>query len=720
MLHDVVLILFPSLNPDGHELVVDWYRKGKGTPFEGGPMPWLYHRYAGHDLNRDAFMMNMAENRALADFFYRRWRPQVFLAMHQMGEYGARLFVPPNTDPIDPNHDPLIWRAAGLLGHAMAMRLEQDGRTGIVQNALYDYYSPGYEDSALLGHNTVSLLSEAASVQIATPIRVGQTELQGGRGFPDQQPSMAFPHPWPGGVWRLRDIVEYELSAVNGLLGGVSRYRADLVHNFYLMGQRQIARGLAGGPFAFVIPPDQYDVHSAYALTSLLIDGAVDVEQALEPFRIGATLYPAGTSLILMAQPYRAFAKTLLEVQNYPSRRTLEGTLPDRPYDVAGWTLPLQMNVRVDRIERPFDMPMTTRLDRAGIPPARVWGETRRASHYVIDGRGNGASIAINRLLKAGAQVSWLTAPLPLQGSTYDPGAIVVRDAPGVRPLVEQIASQLGLRAEAVSGRLPPPAGLLVRTRVGLYKSWVENVDEGWTRWLLEQFEFPFETITDADIKRGNLRSRFDAIVLPDQNADRTLIGNPSGTMPPEYTGGLGMSGATMLKQFVDAGGTLVALDSASELAISLLGAPLKDLTRGVPTDEFFCPGSIVKVELSADPLTYGLPTETAGFFSFGSAFELSPSVSNAPETAAAPTARIVGRYGRSHVLLSGWLDGEHVIAGKGAVVEVRSGLGRAVLFGFRPQHRAQSHATFRLLFNALHTSRRVDGGVQSTERLHQ
>jgi hypothetical protein len=452
----------------------------------------------------------------------------------------------------------------------------------------------------------------------------------------------------------------------------------------------------------------------------VLIDGAVDVERALEPFRVGETLYPEGSSLVLMAQPYRAFAKTLLEVQNYPTRRTLEGTLPDRPYDVAGWTLPLQMNVRVERIDRPFELPPMTRLEQATIPPARVWGETRRASYYVIDGRGNGASIAINRFLKSGAQVSWLTAPLVLQGYTYDAGAIVVRDGQGVRPLVEAMASQLGLRATAATGRLPQLLRPLMPTRVGLYKAWVENVDEGWTRWLLEQYEFPYQSITDADIRRGNLRSRFDAIILPDENADRTLIGNPIGTMPDPFAGGLGTAGAVMLKQFVDAGGTLIALDSASELAISLLGAPLKDAARSIGSDEFFCPGSIVRLELTSDPLTYGLPSDTAGFFSFGSAFELSAAASTAPEAASVPTARIVGRYARSRVLLSGWLEGEPVIAGKGAVVEVRSGLGRAVLFGFRPQHRAQSHATFRLLFNALHTSRGVDGGVQSTERLHQ
>ena len=700
-LRDVVLILLPSLNPDGHVLTVDWYRKWKGTEFDGSNMPWLYHRYVGHDLNRDAFMMNMAENRSLAAFFYRRWHPQVFLAMHQMGPRGARFFVPPNADPIDPNYDPLIWRTAGLLGHAMALALEEDGRQGVVQNALYDYYWPGYEDSAPLGHNTVTILTEAASVRVASPITVAKDQLTGGLGFSDHTPTTRFPNPWPGGEWHLRDIVNYELSAVRGMLGAAARYREELVRNFYRMGKRQVELGLKGGPFAYLVPPGQFDPHAARKLEQLLIEGAVEVRRAVEPFRVAETVYPQGTDIILMAQPFRAYAKTLLEIQQYPVRRGAPGTPVDRPYDVAGWTLPLQMNVTVDRIDQYFEPPPTTRLDQASITPARVWGEVRKTAFYVVDGRGNGASIAINRLLKAGAQVSWLTNAMAIEGYTYQPGALVVTEAKGVRDAIEGVARDLGLRITASAARPPQDARPIGGARVALYKPWAENIDEGWTRWLLEQYEFPFENITDADIRRGGLRARFDAIVIPDQGADRLIAGHPAGTMPPEYVGGLGTEGVAMLRQFVTGGGTLVTLDSSSELAINMLGAPVKDVTRGLPASEYFCPGSVVKLELEADPLTYGLPLETAGFCAFNGAFEVQPDT--VPD---APTARVIGRYAKSGVLLSGWLEGERVVAGKGALVEVKAGQGRAILFGFRTQHRAQAHATFRLFFNALHTSR--------------
>ncbi len=708
VLRNVVLVLLPSLNPDGHTLVVDWYRKWQGTEFEGAPMPWLYHRYVGHDINRDAFMMNMAENRTIADFFYRRWHPQVFLAMHQMGPRGPRFFVPPNYDPIDPNYDPLIWRTAGLLGHAMALAMEEDGRRGVVSNALYDYYWPGYEDSAPLGHNTVCLLTEVASVRVATPITVAPGELEGSaRGLPEYRAQINFPNPWPGGLWRLRDIVDYDLSALRGLLSAAARYREEILLNFFRMGRNAIDAGARGGPFAFAIPPEQFDPHAANKLRQLLIDGAVEVRRSGEPFSIGETTYPSGTDLVLMPQPFRAYAKTLLEKQAYPMQRRNSNAPPERPYDVAGWTLPLQMAVTVDRIEQRFELPPSRLLDRSTIAAAQVWGD-KKASSFVIDGRGTSASIAINRLQRDGFDVSWTTAPIEIDGFLYAPGSIVVSGKSNLPAAVETIATSLGLRANGLPRRVTPSARRLATARIGLYKSWVENIDEGWTRWILEQYEFPHETLSDQDIRKGDLRARVDVIIIPDQTSERLLNGHAAGTMPAEYTGGLGTDGAAAIKQFVDSGGTLITLDSASEFAINLLALPVRDVLRDAPPDKFFCPGSLLRISLDQEEeLSYGLPPWGAAFFAFGSGFELTSRGENSnPESGTmAPSARIVARYAREDVLLSGWLEGEQAIAGQGAIVDAHVGAGRAMLFGFRVQHRAQALGTFRLLFNTIHTA---------------
>jgi zinc carboxypeptidase len=695
ILHNVVIILIPSLNPDGHRLVVDWYNQQKGTPYEGGPMPWLYHKYAGHDINRDGFMMNLAENRNLSRFFYTSWHPQVFLTMHQMEANGPRFSAPPNVDPIDRNYDPLIWREAGLLGSAMTLELERDHHSGVVSNAIYDYYWPGYEDSAPLGHNTVCLLTEVASVKVATPVTISPRELRDSdRGAPDYKPRINFPNPWPGGTWSLRDIVDYDLSAVRGLLRAVSLYREPIVQNFYDMGLRAVETGYGGNPSAFIIPVEQHDPSAAKKLEELLLQGGIEIHRALEPFRADGNAYPAGVDIVLMAQPYRAYVKTLLERQNYPASRGASG-LPERPYDVTGWTLPAQMGVDVRTITRTFDQPAMSRLTAATIAPAQVWAD-RTPSYFVIDARGNGGAIAAIRLLAAGLAPAWLTGELDARGFKYGPGSLVVAVAKSAPPVVQKIALELGLRVDGLGGKLPP-ATPLARPRVGLYKSWIDNVDEGWTRWLLEQYEFAYKNINDSDVRAGNLRAQFDVIILPSLPPDRIANGLSPDVVPATFAGGLGEAGGQALKVFVESGGTLVTLDQAGGFAISAVGLPIRDLTRDVRSDKLFGPGSIVRIEIDpSKPLGYGMSPHTAGFFAFSSAYEiLSPA-----------NATTAARYGNNDVLLSGWLEGEQVIAGRPAVVEVSVGTGRVILLGFPVQHRAQSLATFRLLFNAILTSR--------------
>jgi len=698
-LKNLIVILFPSLNPDGHVMVVDWYRKSKGTPWEGRQMPWMYHKYAGHDINRDAFMLNLEENRSLARFFSREWHPQVFLSMHQMGPNGPRYFVPPNVDPIDTNQDPLIWRTAGLLGGAMALALESHGKSGVISNAMFDYYWPGYEDSAPLGRNTVCLLTEAASARMATPIDVAAKDLRGTpRGLPEYRARINFPNPWPGGTWRLRDIVDYHLIATRGLLRAAARYRDELLQNFYTMGRRAIDRGTTEAPFAYVIPEDQHDASAAARLIALLAEGGVDVLQAQEAFKAGPRVYAAGTLVVPMAQPFRAYAKTLLEVQSYPATRSTS-TIVERPYDVAGWTLPLQMGVRVDRLDEAAVLPVTVRIDRYAPPPRFLMGPAN-ASAYLIDARGNGVATAVNRLLADGSRVEWLTAPTTMDGTAFPPGTVVVRADASSKAVIERLVRHATLRATATRARV----GTTQRAapvRVGVYRPWTEAIDEGWTRWLLEQYEFPFRTLRDADVRRGGLTATVDVIVLPSIPAQRLIDGNARESVPDEYVGGLGQEGVAALRAFVEAGGTIVALDASGQLAVDALGLPVRNLVRDLPASTFFCPGSLVRLAVdTAHPLGYGMMADTAAFFASSAAWDVSR----------APGARVAARYGAKDLLLSGWLEGESAIAGQPAVVEVPAGAGRVVLIGFRAQQRGQALATFRFLFNAIQTARPVGG----------
>jgi len=465
------------------------------------------------------------------------------------------------------------------------------------------------------------------------------------------------------------------------------------VRNFYAMGSRAIEAGQKGGPFAYVIPPDQPDALAAIKLKQLLIQGGVEIQHAQETFGAGGTAFPAGSDIIFLAQPYRAYVKTLLERQDYPA----VDTSIDRPYDATGWTLPAQMGVDVRVVDKPFDAPLVSRLAATATapPPGRIWGD-RKPGYYLIDASGNSGAIAANRLLDAKVPVAWLDAPMDVNGFHYAPGTLVASNGKTTPAAVSALAKQLGLRVDGMKGK-PPAAHAAARPRVAVYQPRGDNADAGWTRWVLEQHEFQAASLTNDEVAAGSLRMRFDVIVLPDAPIDVLMRGLSNDPMPPQYTGGLEGDGLRALDAFVRGGGTLVCLDQASAVAIDLFKLPITDVAR-TSRDQFYCPGSILRLDVdTSNPLSYGLPAQTAGFFGSSSAFEI-PSNAVGHQTAV--------RYASRDLLVSGWLQGEQVIAGRSAVVQATVGSGRVVLLGFPVQHRGQSLATFRLLFNAIFSAR--------------
>jgi hypothetical protein len=469
------------------------------------------------------------------------------------------------------------------------------------------------------------------------------------------------------------------------------------VAHYKLGARRPASRAAAGDPVAFVIPEAQYDRVAKARLEELLMRGAVEIHEALEPFRADDVAYPEGTDVIFLAQPYRAYVKTLLERQQYPSARGSTDGSRDRPYDVTGWTLPDQMGVHVVTVERPFEMPPTSRVMKAEIPAGPVWGE-KKPSFWTIDAPGNTGALALNRLAAAGAAISWTRTALDVSGFHYAPGSLVVQYNKKLQPAVSRVAATLGVRVDGVKGKPPSTTQPVGRARIGLYRPFVESIDEGWTRLVLEQYEFKFDTLTDQDIRSGNLRARYDAIIIPSTPPDRIASGYPAGVVPDEYTGGLGAAGIDSLKAFVSAGGTLVCLAQATTFGISTFDLPIRDLAR--EDDRVFVPGSILKLDLDSErPLAFGMPAHTAGFFAFSAAFEPLASTDGGTPTT-------IARWGRDNPLLSGWLEGAEILAGRAAAVEAPFGTGRVVLLGFPVQHRGQSLATFRLLFNALFTAR--------------
>jgi hypothetical protein len=685
LLHDLVVLMTPSANPDGLDTVVAWYRQHKGSPFEGGPLPWLYHPYVGHDNNRDWFMLTQVESRAIARVLYREWFPEVVWDVHQMGNAGARMFVPPFSDPVNPNIDPIVVAATNLIGTAMATALYDAGKTGIQHQSRFDLWWHGGFRTVPARHNMIGILSEAASARLASPIEQRADELR---------PSAAgvnFPEPWPGGRWGLPEIIEYELIAAHGLLRLVGSQREAFVRRFVTLGRRAIAAGMASEPYAFVIPAEQRDPGAVAVLTRALLDAGIEIRRATSAFETDGTRYPSGTLVISMAQPFRAHVKDLLEVQRYPNRRQYPGGPPARPYDVAGWTLPWQMGIAVDPIDQPLHV-TTEPVGDVVVAPGTVFGS---GTQWVLANRTAAESRTITEALRAGGRV-WVTSePVTVQDTTLAPGAVVLEhgDDAGFARLVREHVESFGFDAWATSRLDPPGRTLDALPRIGVYKPWTASMDEGWTRWVLEQNGIPYVSVTDSLLRAGDLHGSIDVLLLPSLRAQSIEEGIDTSRIPARFAGGLGPEGTGNVAQFVRSGGTLVALDGASEFAIDLLDLPVTDATVNPPdsaAERFYAPGSVFAVELRVgDPLTSGMEQRAFVYFNRSRGFT------------AAGGVEVLGRYA-DDVLRSGYALNPERLEGAAALVYAKVDQGRVVLFGFRPQHRGQTHGTYKLLFNAL------------------
>ncbi|MEJ2217317.1 MAG: M14 family metallopeptidase [Gemmatimonadota bacterium] len=625
ILDNVILLLIPSLNPDGQDMVVHWYDGTLGKPWEGTSPPFLYHYYTGHDNNRDWYYFSQKETQLTVKYAHNAWHPQIVHDIHQQGSYASRFFIPPWIDPVEPNVDPLIIEEANDLGTYMAWRMGIQGKKGIVVNATYDAWTPARAYQHY--HAGVRILTETASARLATPITVRWDQLRPGRNFDSRVASWNFMEPWPGGEWHLSNIVDYMQSGAMALLTHAAENREAWLHSFLRIGQRAVG-GWDRWPAAWVIPPDQANHLGQQELQRVMVQADVEVRRAEQPFRAQVRLpdsttvtrdFPAGSWVIPMKQPYAGFAQAMLERQHYPDLREYPGGPPKRPYDVTAQTLPLMLGV---------DAFQATSID-------------------------------------GGLSALSLSAPMT------DADLMTKRSAPDMTaPLT---------RAGA--------------PRVAVYQSYSPSMDEGWTRWVFDQLDVPYTTVHDADIRAGYLLDRFDALLLPEQSAERIIQGRDSGSIDPKYVGGIGQEGVQAIRDFVRGGGTLVTLNEAGDLAIQALDLPVKYRLDGLKPQDYYIPGSFLRLDVdTSQPEAAGMPQKSIAWVERGSmAFDVTDT-----------SVKVIARYGQGTPLLSGWALGQAHIAGQPALVEVPVGKGRAVLFGFRPQYRAQTVATYRLLFNAL------------------
>ena len=698
ILDNVVFFLVPSFNPDGALMVADWYQKSLGTEYEGTGLPWLYHKYAGHDNNRDAFQTNLVESQYLAKIMFTDWPPQAYIDHHHMGSYGARIYVPPYAEPIRPLADPLIWREHSWYGAHIAYKMEEAGLSGVINMAQYSGWGHFGFHWITPFHNIAGMLTESASAKLASPLYIHPDQLRGGaRGLPAYEEQTTFPNPWPGGWWRLRDIVERQKVSAWAALDLAARNKETVLWNAYLKAKRQTERGAQGKPSAYVIPIIQHDPLTAVKLVNKLLAQGIEIKQAAKGFSTSDGMgYAAGSYVVSLDQPKMGLIRYLLGRTFYPDNaytRNNEGS-PIRPYDMAADTMFEFMGVRVDAV----DGAVKAELQKVA-GPVSVTGKVAEGNFgYVLDGRLNDSFRAVNLLFDKGVAVRRADKA----GDGLRPGDFIV--AAGAEAVLADVAAQTGVDFNALARDVVPESRELKRLRVGMYQRYSGgNMDEGWTRLLLEQFSFPYTTLMDAEIRKGSLNDRYDVIILPDDSTamitgerGAAARGRAPDSYPAEYRSGIGNEGVAALKSFVEKGGTLVALGAATAFAIEKFELPVRNVLANLASKDFFCPGSTLKARFAnTHPLAYGMPAEGLVLFLNSPAFEVVPNDFN--ERYETPVI-----YADRDILQSGWLIGEQYLVKKAAIVTAKVGQGEAILIGFRTQHRAQTHGAFKLLFNAL------------------
>ncbi len=669
----VILMQVPVINPDGLDVVAHWYQSNAGTPYARAGVTKLYQKYAGHDNNRDWFMLNLEETRHVSKLLFQDWFPQIVYNQHQAPPFPARIFVPPYAEPLNPNIPAAVMEGIHQIGATMKERFAREDKPGVLSYWGFDGWWNGGLRSAPAFHNMHGILTETAGFSYAEPRDYEKADIpeRFANGIPTKEPSIFYQRPWLGGKWTLRDAIDYMLTADFAILDLASTRSEQFLYKAWETANHNIELGKKGGPYAYAVPMQQWDYSSTAEMLKRLAFVGVQVERARTEFRSGEKTYPAGTYVMRTAQPFRGYLMDLLEPQKYPEIREGVNGPVKKPYDIAGWTLSMQMGVQVDRIEDVFQANLEPNATILQAPPS-------------MDHKENSSFVTTAELLEGGNDVGWAA------------------DGKIVTDLTEATYQ-------------------LKKPRLALYEPWVVNMDLGWTQWVLDTYKVPYTMIHNEDLQAGNLRDKFDTILFATQSADSIMHGIRAG-MPdagtssssrrapalqrPEFTGGIGAKGAVALDEFVQTGGTMITFGAATGLPLQIMPLGIRNtLVRnatggeseepGATATPFLCPGSLLRITVDPKhPIGFGMPEEAIAFSSGGEAFDM-----NQGDKA----VNMVARYAKSKLLASGWISGERAVLGKGLLAEARYGKGRVILFGFRPQHRGQPFGTFKLLLNAIY-----------------
>ncbi len=756
-----VIILFVHANPDGNDLTANWYMRNSVPEQRSmAGLPRLYQKYIGHDNNRDFFASTQPETENINRVLYHEWFPQILYNHHQTGPAGTVVYSPPLRDPFNYNQDPLLVLGIQSVGTAMHTRLAAEGKPGATMRSggSYDgWWNGGIRNTAAF-HNIIALLTEM--IGNPTPMRIPLVMQR-------QLPTSDLTYPIAPQEWHFRQSIEYSVTMNRAVLDIASRMKENFLFNIYRMGKNSIERGSrdtwtaaphryasvsakmgadtggagrgggggGGGsanperdaalwaelhkpewrdPRGFIIPADQADFPTATKFINALLETGITVQRATRDFEVNGKQYAAGSYVVLTAQAFRPHVMDMFEPQDHPDNFLYPGAPPIPPYDNAGWTLAFQMGVQFDRILDGFSGPFE-KINAWNIkPPAGKVMTMNGAVGYLTSHRVNDAFTALNRLLAANEETDWLQSPLTAQGRTYPAGTLYITAKNSTMPLLQKIAAELGVNFDATAEKPSAAALRLKRPRIGLWDQYGGSMDAGWTRWILEQFEFQFDRVFPPQLDAGSLNDKYDVLIFVEGGIPGTGGGGrgggssaPIANLPAEYQGQQGRVTAErtlpQIKQFIENGGTVITLgDSATNLA-RFLQLPIENhlVENGtpLPRTKFYVPGSVLSARVDiAHPLAQGMAERTDIFFDNSPVFRLGAN-------AAAAGIKAVAWFDSKTPLRSGWAWGQQYLDGGVAVLEAPIGKGKVLMFGPEILKRAQPHGTFKFLFNGVYYS---------------
>ncbi|MGB8357977.1 MAG: M14 metallopeptidase family protein [Bacteroidales bacterium] len=708
-LDNVVYMIVPNHNPDGMDFVVENYKKYKGTQYEGASLPRVYHKYVGHDNNRDFVSLTQEDTRAISRIYSLDWFPQVVIEKHQMGSNGIRYFIPPSTDPIAENVDAELWAWMGVFGTNMLRDLTNEGLAGVGQKMIFDDYWPGGTTTSNW-KNVVSMLTEAASVKEATPIYIEPGELEAsGKGLAEYKKSINFPLPWPGGWWRLGDIVKLERGSTFSLIKTASLLKSDILKFRNDLCRREVEKGRTQLPYYYVVPEEQADQSELINFAALMKEHGINTFRLSKDYTLNGINLKEGDLVYPLAQPFRAFIKEVMEKQKYPVRHYSTDGEMIRPYDITSWSLPLHRGLLSHEIKI-RDLAFEDLL-KAFAGDYYPIGEKYRLP-AVFPATSNGSFKAAFIAMQNGLKVSRLSQETKISGKSYGKGSFVIQgnDETLLNRMVRESLTEPGFAEQAGKLKLTDAA----MPRIALVETYFSDTDAGWTRFLFDTYKLPYTVIHPDEFEKTDFTKDFDVVIFPSSGKSMLMTGKPGtegsaymSNYHPDYQKGMGKKGLEKLLLFINNGGKVIAWGQSTELFTGMLEMtdgekkeefvlPFTNVAAQAQKDGLLIPGSWVRMTVKQDhPLTYGMPAETGIFYRGQPLWETSIPRFDMDR-------RVIGVFPDDNLIISGFGEKEEKIADKAAMLWLKKGKGQIILYAFNPQFRASTPATYKLLFNAL------------------